>query len=74
MIFLTHDERLHEVNLGWHPGAERLLWTPEWQEGKREEGGSTVVRYRRGLKAGLVRDFTALVAARLPGCRIRYAF
>lgn len=74
VIFLTHDERLHGVNLGWHPAAERLLWTPEWQEPKRDEGGSSVVRYRRGLKGAMVRDFTALVAARLPGCRIRYAF
>ncbi|MDF2708105.1 MAG: radical protein, partial [Nonomuraea muscovyensis] len=22
VIFLTHNDRLHEVNLGWHPKAE----------------------------------------------------
>ena len=32
VIFLTHNERLHEVNLGWHPQAEELLWRPDLQE------------------------------------------
>ncbi|MCU0626675.1 MAG: spore photoproduct lyase family protein, partial [Gemmatimonadaceae bacterium] len=50
VIFLTHNAALHEVNLGWHPGAERLLWTPEWQERKRSETGGDNVRYRTGLK------------------------
>lgn len=74
VIFLTHNAGLHEVNLGWHPGAERLLWTPEWQEAKRSQNGDVNVRYRTGLKGALVRDFTALLAARLPACRLRYAF
>lgn len=30
---LTHDEDLHQVNLGWHPRAEDLLWQPELQRG-----------------------------------------
>jgi len=25
VIFLTHNARSHEVNLGWHPQAEELL-------------------------------------------------
>jgi spore photoproduct lyase family protein len=74
VIFLTHNAGLHEVNLGWHPGAERLLWTPEWQEEKRSQNGDVNVRYRTGLKGELVRDFTTLLAARLPACRLRYAF
>ena len=28
MIFLTHNDRLHEVNLAWHLEAEELLWVP----------------------------------------------
>jgi hypothetical protein len=28
VIFLTHNDRLHEVNLAWHPRAEELLWVP----------------------------------------------
>ena len=25
IVFLTHNEDLHEVNLGWHPKGEELL-------------------------------------------------
>ena len=74
VIFLTHNEALHTVNLGWHPAAEALLWTPEWQEAKTSEQGGDNVRYRAGLKGRLVRELTALVAERLPYCRVRYAF
>jgi spore photoproduct lyase family protein len=74
VIFLTHNEALHLVNLGWHPAAEALLWTPETQEAKESEQGQRNVRYRTGLKGRLVREFTALLAAELPYCRIRYAF
>jgi hypothetical protein len=74
VIFLTHNEALHLVNLGWHPAAEALLWTPETQEAKESEQGQRNVRYRAGMKGRLVRDFTAQIAAELPYCRVRYAF
>ena len=74
VIFLTHNAQLHEVNLGWHPAAEELLWTPEWQEQKRSEQGGVNVRYRTGLKGRLVAEFRALLAEQLPECRVRYAF
>ncbi len=74
IIFLTHDEQLHEVNLGWHPKAEQLLWTPDTQEAKRSEQGSAVVRYRSGWKGARVRELTDLIAARAPWLRVRYAF
>jgi DNA repair photolyase len=74
VIFLTHNDRLHEVNLGWHPKAEDVLWRPELQEPKRSQTGGLNVRYRAAKKARMVRTFTDLVAARLPDCRIRYAF
>ena len=74
VIMLTHNDRLHEVNLGWHPRAEEVLWRPDLQEPKRSQTGGLNVRYRRDLKAGYVRDFRALVAERLPCCEIRYAF
>lgn len=74
VIFLTHNAELHEVNLAWHPAAEELLWTPEWQEEKRSEHGGVNVRYRTGLKGQLVRQLLALMDARLPYCRVRYAF
>ena len=74
VIFLTHNDRLHETNLAWHPKAEDLLWTPETQEPKRSQTGGWNVRYRRGLKGAAVREFSALVRRRLPSCEIRYAF
>jgi spore photoproduct lyase family protein len=74
VIFLTHNAALHEVNLGWHPAAEALLWTPEWQEEKRSEQGGVNVRYRSGLKGQLVRQLLDLLEERVPYCRVRYAF
>jgi len=74
VIFLTHNEQLHEVNLGWHPKAERLLWTPETQQAKWSQTGGRNVRYRTGFKGERVRDLTDLIAARTPWLRVRYAF
>jgi spore photoproduct lyase len=74
IIFLTHNDRLHEVNLGWHPRAEELLWTPETQEPKRSQTGGLNVRYRRGFKGARVRELLALIERRTPWLRVRYAF
>jgi spore photoproduct lyase len=74
VIFLTHNERLHEVNLGWHPRAEELLWTPQTQERKVSQMGGHNVRYRGGFKGSLVSAFTDLLSRRLPYCEVRYAF
>ena len=56
IIFLTHNDRLHEVNLGWHPRAEDVLWTPATQEPKRSQTGGWNVRYRRGWKGARVKE------------------
>ena len=74
VIFLTHNDRLHDVNLRWHPRAEDLLWVPELQEAKLSETGGRNVRYLRGLKGRLVDEFTRLLQAKLPDCGVRYAF
>jgi spore photoproduct lyase family protein len=74
VIFLTHNQALHEVNLGWHPKAEELLWQPGLQETKMSQNGVVNVRYRAAMKAQLVAQFEALVHRYLPSCRIRYAF
>lgn len=75
VIFLTHSEELHEVNLSWHPKGERLLWRPEIQEEKTSQAsGDRVLRYEKGLKRGLVREFKRLLNGQLPYCEIRYAF
>ena len=74
VIFLTHNEALHQVNLGWHPKAEEVLWQPDVQEPKRSGTGGDNVRYRAPYKKVWVGRLTDLIAARLPYCRIRYAF
>ena len=74
VIFLTHNDRLHEVNLGWHPKAEEVLWRPELQEPKRSQTGGWNVRYRTGDKGRYVAALTHLITERAPYLRIRYAF
>jgi DNA repair photolyase len=74
IIFLTHNEELHEVNLGWHPRGEELLWRPDLQQVKRSQSGQVNVRYRTGWKGRWVQQLTDLVAETLPECRVRYAF
>jgi spore photoproduct lyase len=74
VIMLTHNEALHEVNLGWHPKAEQVLWRPDLQQPKRSQTGGWNVRYRTGDKGRYVTALTDLIAERLPSCRVRYAF
>jgi spore photoproduct lyase len=74
VIFLTHNEKLHEVNLGWHPKAEDVLWRPDLQQPKRSQSGAWNVRYRTGSKGRYVTALTDLITQRTPYCRIRYAF
>jgi spore photoproduct lyase len=74
VIFLTHNDRLHEVNLGWHPKAEEVLWRPELQQPKRSQTGGWNVRYRTGFKGQQVSALTELIAQRTPWLRVRYAF
>lgn len=74
VVFLTHNEQMHEVNLGWHPQAEELLWKPELQETKVSQTGGVNLRYKRGFKGKLVNSFIELLSEHLPYCRVRYAF
>ncbi|MEU2062519.1 spore photoproduct lyase family protein [Streptomyces sp. NPDC013455] len=74
VIMLTHNRELHEVNLGWHPRAEEVLWQPALQQGKRSENGAMNVRYKNRVKAEAVQTLRDLVAAHTPWLRIRYAF
>lgn len=52
VIMLTHNRELHEVNLGWHPRAEEVLWQPGLQEVKRSENGAVNVRYDHRRQGG----------------------
>ena len=74
VIMLTHNAALHEVNLGWHPKAEEVLWQPGLQEPKRSENGAINVRYRASEKRGYLQQLLAILAEELPFCRVRYAF
>ena len=74
VIFLTHNAGLHEVNLRWHPKAERHLWRPDLQEVKISNTGGENVRYRHGYKGQLIGQFRALMQRHLPYCPIRYIF
>ena len=74
VAFLTHNEQLHEVNLGWHPKGEEWLWMPEIQETKISGTGGTNLRYKVKLKRKWVEQFCTLLRAKLPYCPIRYAF
>jgi len=74
VIFLTHNEALHEVNLGWHPRGEELLWRPDLQQRKRSQTGGWNLRYETTRKRGYVDELLALVARRTPWLDVRYAF
>jgi spore photoproduct lyase family protein len=74
IIMLTHNERLHEVNLQWHPRAEQLLWRPGLQEGKRSENGAVNVRYRAGHKRQELDRLLGLIDEVAPYLKVRYAF
>lgn len=84
IIFLTHNQSLHERNLNWNSQAEELLWTPENQEVKYSQYGDRVLdssrngspnlRYKRNLKRELVNSLTQQLNQQLPYCNIRYAF
>ncbi|MFJ7147159.1 spore photoproduct lyase family protein [Streptomyces sp. NPDC100445] len=74
VIMLTHNQELHEVNLGWHPRAEEVLWQPALQQGKRSQNGASNVRYTNHVKAEAVHALRGLVTTHAPWLRIRYAF
>lgn len=74
IIFLTHNAGLHEVNLGWHPKAEELLWRPDLQQWKRSESGQWNLRYKVSDKRRYLQRFQELLAEVMPYCEVRYAF
>ncbi|MFC1418373.1 spore photoproduct lyase family protein [Streptacidiphilus cavernicola] len=74
VIMLTHNQQLHEVNLGWHPRAEDVLWQPAAQEAKRSQNGAVNVRYALRIKQDALARLRGLIATRAPWLRVRYAF
>ncbi|MBW5252078.1 spore photoproduct lyase family protein [Streptomyces sp. P01-B04] len=74
IIMLTHNQSLHEVNLGWHPRAEEVLWQPEAQEAKRSQNGSLNVRYSPAIKRESLARLRHLLSTHAPWLHVRYAF
>ncbi|MFC8226459.1 spore photoproduct lyase family protein [Streptomyces sp. NPDC057287] len=74
VIMLTHNQSLHEVNLGWHPRAEEVLWQPAAQETKRSQNGALNVRYSLDIKRRSLTQIQQLLAKHTPWLRVRYAF
>ncbi len=74
IIMLTHNERLHEVNMAWHPRAEDLLWRPDLQETKWSQSGMRNLRYRVAWKRRWLDQLLSWREALIPYCHVRYAF
>ena len=74
VIFLTHNEALHEVNLRWHPKAEDWLWRPELQQRKLSQNRMWNLRYKVHDKRGYLEFVRDALARVLPYCEVRYAF
>ncbi|WP_306325778.1 spore photoproduct lyase family protein [Streptomyces venezuelae] len=74
IILLTHNADLHQVNLGWHPRAEDVLWREDIQQPKRSENGSWNVSYRTATKARAVDTLSRSIEEQAPWLRVRYAF
>ncbi|MGW5639705.1 spore photoproduct lyase family protein [Streptomyces sp. NPDC003832] len=74
VIMLTHNRELHEVNLGWHPRAEDVLWRPDLQQAKQSRNGALNVRYRTDVKARALEELRTLIGLHTPWLRVRYAF
>ncbi|WP_207625678.1 spore photoproduct lyase family protein [Niastella populi] len=50
IIFLTHNEQLHNVNMGWHPKGEEFLWQPDLQEVKYSKQADAMCVIKEVLK------------------------
>lgn len=88
VIMLTHNEKLHEVNMRWHPKAEeQYLWRykdnedgtnkfglPVLQQRKLSQNGMVNLRYKNNHKKSGCETFTKLIGKHLPYCNIRYIF
>jgi spore photoproduct lyase len=74
VIFLTHNKGKHQYNLANNLPGEDLLWKPEIQEGKISQYGGENIRYKHGLKAQYIKQWTELHDKIIPWNTIRYIF
>lgn len=74
VIFLTHNEEKHKRNLIYGTPGEYLIWKPEIQEDKISQYGGKNIRYKAGLKAQYIKEWTRLHDEIIPWNTIRYIF
>jgi spore photoproduct lyase len=74
VIFLTHNENLHNYNVVNKLPGEHVLWVPELQENKVSKFGGNNVRYNHNIKRNFINEFSMVLGAQLPYCNIRYIF
>lgn len=74
VIFLTHNQQLHDNNIELYPEAEKLLWKPEIQESKNSIYGGNNVRYQWQLKNQLIEEFKQMFSQFFNSNQIRYIF
>lgn len=72
VIFLTHSESLHELNMKWNPKGESFLHGQAPMHPKYNKPDVLVYNYK--LKAQMVKRFVAGIQKYLPYCKVRYAF
>lgn len=90
VIFLTHNEKLHELNMQWHPKAEeKYLWR-HWdrednkqinkfgaqviQQRKLSQNGMVNLRYKNNIKSEAISQLRDIIEKQMPYCNIRYIF
>lgn len=74
VIFLTHNDNMHKLNISENPKAEQFLWRPHIQEPKTSQHGGKNIRYKHELKTQFVNQFKELHQSILDWQEIRYIF
>lgn len=74
VIFLTHNQAKHNLNVFNGVPGEEYLWKPKIQETKTSQFGGENIRYKAGLKAEYINEWTQLHNELLPWNIIRYIF
>jgi DNA repair photolyase len=72
VIFLTHSQKLHELNMDWNPKGEEFLYGQIDQHEKYNKPDVLVYNYAE--KKQLTERFTKGLKTYLPYCDIRYIF
>lgn len=72
VIFLTHSQKLHDLNLSWNPKGEEFLVGQIKQRKKFNKPDVLVYNYAEKRK--LVAEFSKALDTHLPYCDLRYIF